>query len=85
VAELKDGFGGKIANNQAEFMVLEGPMIFIAAFALTLCHPGIAFGGSDIWKATGFSKKATKARGSLGEFNQHAMYDVSYREHTSAK
>lgn len=51
VVELQGGFSGKVANNQASFMILEGPMILIAVIALTFYHPGIVFGG--LWASTG--------------------------------
>lgn len=46
VAELQQGFNGPIANDQVSFMILEGPMIFLAVLAMTVLHPGIAFGDS---------------------------------------
>jgi hypothetical protein len=46
VAELQQGFTGPIANNEVSFMILEGPMIFLAVLAMTVLHPGIVFGGS---------------------------------------
>lgn len=76
VAELEDGFGGKVANNQPEFMALEGPMIFTAGLALTLCHPGIAFGGAEIWKETGFFKKAMSSRSSFERQEEVGMYQA---------
>jgi hypothetical protein len=58
VAELSDGFGGALANQQVTYMVLEGAMIVLACSALTAWHPGPCFGGewkkADFWK----SKKA---------------------------
>lgn len=45
VAELQQGFNGPIANDEVSFMILEGPMIFLAVLAMTVLHPGIAFGG----------------------------------------
>jgi hypothetical protein len=61
VAELKDGFGGKLANDQTAFMILEGPMIIIATIALTVCHPGIAFGSASSWAAANWTwKKSNK-------------------------
>ncbi|KAF2152230.1 RTA1-domain-containing protein [Myriangium duriaei CBS 260.36] len=50
VAELKGGFGGGLANNQAMFMVFEGPMIMIALIILTIFHPGTCFGGMRGWR-----------------------------------
>ncbi|KAH8688745.1 RTA1 like protein-domain-containing protein [Talaromyces proteolyticus] len=45
VAELQQGFDGPIANNEVSFMILEGPMIFLAVLAMTVLHPGVTFGG----------------------------------------
>lgn len=43
VAELQTGFGGKLANDQITFMILEGAMVVIASTALTVYHPGLIF------------------------------------------
>jgi hypothetical protein len=52
VIELSGGFGGALANNQATFMVLEGPMVIIAVLAMTVFHPGMCFNGH--WAAAGW-------------------------------
>jgi hypothetical protein len=62
VAELWDGFGGKLANDQTAFMILEGPMIIIATIALTVCHPGIAFGSAQSWAAANWTFRKSKKR-----------------------
>lgn len=41
VAELQQGFNDPIANSEVSFMILEGPMIFLAVFAMTVLHSGI--------------------------------------------
>lgn len=54
--ELNQGFGGKLANDEVTFMVLEGPMIMIASALLTVWHPGFAFKGrwtETAWKTNG--------------------------------
>ncbi|SMQ50064.1 unnamed protein product [Zymoseptoria tritici ST99CH_3D7] len=43
VAELSSGFHGELFNDEAAFMVLEGPMIIIACICLTIFHPGLIF------------------------------------------
>ena len=48
VAELRGGFGGRLANEEVTFMVLEGAMVAIAAFALTVVHPAFVYG--RYWK-----------------------------------
>jgi len=53
VAELAKGFGGKLANQQVPFMILEGAMIVLATVAMTIYHPGHAFG--DKWDDAGWS------------------------------
>ncbi|KAF6233173.1 hypothetical protein HO173_008717 [Letharia columbiana] len=55
IAELQGGFSGKIANNQASFMIFEGPMIIIAVTALTVFHPGGVFG--NLWKTSGHGNR----------------------------
>ncbi len=59
VIELQGGYDGEIANHEASFMVLEGPMIFVAVGLLTAFHPGIAFG--DLWKVTDWSLRKKSA------------------------
>ncbi|PWY83583.1 RTA1-domain-containing protein [Aspergillus heteromorphus CBS 117.55] len=46
-AELQGGFGGKLANEEIPFMVLEGAMMVLACGLLTLFHPGFVFGARD--------------------------------------
>ena len=53
MAELSQGFGSKLANQQVTFMILEGAMIVIASVTLTVLHPGMTFQGS--WAKTDFS------------------------------
>lgn len=60
VAELKEGFGGSIANSEPLFMVFEGPMIFLAVGGLTVLHPGLAFKGR--WAEANFGVWAGKKR-----------------------
>jgi hypothetical protein len=55
VAELHTGYGGKLANNQVVYMVLEGAMITGAVLALTVGHPGIALG--SVWQASGLTSR----------------------------
>jgi hypothetical protein len=62
VAELWDGFGGKLANHESTFMIFEGPMIIIAVAAITVFHPGRVFG--DFWIPAG---KGVTSTGKLAE------------------
>lgn len=58
VAELQQGFNGPIANNEVSFMILEGPMIFLAVLSMTILHPGIQFGGK--WNSAAWSVKQSR-------------------------
>ncbi len=53
VAELKDGFGGPLANDEITFMILEGTMMVLAATSLTVYNPGRSFQGK--WEQMNFS------------------------------
>ncbi|KAH8883783.1 putative RTA1 domain protein [Thozetella sp. PMI_491] len=44
VAELSEGFKGRIWFNEIDFMVGEGAMISLCVILLTAGHPGLAFG-----------------------------------------
>ncbi|KAL2065203.1 hypothetical protein VTL71DRAFT_2872 [Oculimacula yallundae] len=41
--ELSEGFSGKLANDEVQFMVLDGVMVIIATICMTAMHPGYAF------------------------------------------
>jgi hypothetical protein len=56
VAELSGGFGGSLANDQATFMVLEGPMVIIAVLAMTVFHPGTCFNAH--WETAGWTLRS---------------------------
>lgn len=58
VAELSEGFDGKLANDEATFMILEGAMIIIGVTAITVMHPCFAFGND--WSAATWSLRAKK-------------------------
>jgi hypothetical protein len=58
VAELSDGFGGKLANQEVTFMILEGVMIIIAVTAVTITHPYFSFGGA--WGEAAWSLRGKK-------------------------
>jgi len=61
VAELSEGFGSALANNEVTFMVLEGGMVASAVILLTAMHPGLVFERKG-WKEAGWtlSGKPTK-------------------------
>jgi hypothetical protein len=54
VAELSEGFGSALANNEVTFMVLEGGMVASAVILLTVMHPGLVFGRKG-WKEAGWT------------------------------
>ncbi|KAH8598984.1 RTA1 like protein-domain-containing protein [Bisporella sp. PMI_857] len=58
VAELSEGFDGKLANDEVSFMILEGAMIAIACITLTVFHPGPCFQGD--WRAANFHYRNQK-------------------------
>jgi len=58
VAELSDGFNGSIANNEVEFMILDGMLMSIVIILLTVAHPGFILG--PMWKAGGFHLRGSK-------------------------
>jgi hypothetical protein len=73
VAELNQGFDGPIANDEVSFMILEGPMILLAVLAMTVLHPGIAFGGK--WSSAAWSIKQHKmARVATGSSNGEVIH-----------
>ncbi|KAF2161831.1 hypothetical protein M409DRAFT_27887 [Zasmidium cellare ATCC 36951] len=53
VAELWGGFKGKLWNDEADFMVLDGCMMGISVILLTAFHPGPASGAQ--WSASNWS------------------------------
>ena len=55
LAELQEGFNGKLANNEVLFMILEGPMIILTCIGLTVFHPGRAMHG--LWSMKAFQQK----------------------------
>lgn len=58
MAELSKGFNGAIANNEVEFMILDGMLMAIVIILLTVAHPGIILG--PMWKAGGFRLRRSK-------------------------
>jgi hypothetical protein len=45
VAELSGGFHGKLWNDEAAFMGMDGAMVALSGTCLTAFHPGLAFHG----------------------------------------
>ena len=43
IAEMANGWGNSIMQDEGEFIAFEGVMILIATAALTICHPGFLF------------------------------------------
>lgn len=57
--ELSEGFSGHLANNEIEFMILDGVMVILASITLTVFHPGRIF-GKEKWAATNYQLKSEK-------------------------
>ncbi|KAK1996711.1 RTA1 like protein [Colletotrichum falcatum] len=62
--ELSEGFGGKLANQEVEFMVLDGVMIILACLCLSIWHPGHGFGGR--WNEAKFRFRTSKNKAAEG-------------------
>ncbi|VUC24282.1 unnamed protein product [Clonostachys rosea] len=45
VAELSQGFGSPLAQNETAFFILESTLVLVACIALSVIHPGVAFQG----------------------------------------
>jgi hypothetical protein len=45
IAELSEGFKGRIWFNEVLYMVFEGAMVSFCVLVLTVCHPGVGFCG----------------------------------------
>jgi len=58
VAELWNGFGSHLANDEVSFMIFEGPMIIIAVMMMTAFHPGRIF--DDLWVSAGKGYRFTR-------------------------
>ncbi|KAI5463881.1 RTA1 like protein-domain-containing protein [Mariannaea sp. PMI_226] len=66
--ELSEGFGGKLANKEVEFMILDGVMVILASLSLTICHPGYGFGKR--WNEAKFRFRTSKTKGDHEEVSQ---------------
>jgi hypothetical protein len=71
--ELNGGFHSALANNEVDFMVLEGAMMVIAVLCLTALHPGVCFDG--MWDQTKWSFKGTK--NNLDNTNNNTMMSLA--------
>ena len=58
---MSGGFGGKLANQEVSFMILEGAMIVVACISLTALHPGIVF--EKCWEKMRFSPRVHERPG----------------------
>lgn len=78
--ELQEGFDGELANNELDFMILEGPMIFGAVILLTVWHPGWVLGAS-LWVDAGFHLLSSKEDRTSGK---NRGGDASSMEYSSS-
>ncbi|KAH7397197.1 RTA-like protein [Pyrenochaeta sp. MPI-SDFR-AT-0127] len=60
IPELTGGWGGELMRNETEFIILEGVMIVISVFVLTIFHPGICF--PALGNTTGKRSRASRAK-----------------------
>lgn len=60
-------------------MILEGPMIMIAVGVLTVFHPGLVL-GRDMWKATAFSFRSSRAKTDVERYKTFQDQDVEIQE-----
>jgi len=60
---LSEGFSGKLANSEVQFMVLDGVMVILASTALTVIHPGFGFGNQWAVGKFKFRKQKTVVEG----------------------
>lgn len=80
VAELQQGFNGPIANDEVSFMILEGPMIILAVLAMTILHPGFAFGG--LWSSATWSiRYSTRIASDTSSSSAHDLYTQQKHNH----
>ncbi|KAL6167537.1 hypothetical protein ACJQWK_06958 [Exserohilum turcicum] len=65
VAELSDGWTGKLATTQKYFVGLEGAVVAASVLLLNICHPGFCFkaatepGNAQSGNRTWFSRKSS--------------------------
>ncbi|KAL3421224.1 RTA1 like protein [Phlyctema vagabunda] len=64
MAELYEGFDGKLANEQAPFMIFEGAMIIFATALMTAFHPGRYL--SKQWGVAGWNFRKSKRQAGAG-------------------
>lgn len=77
--ELNAGFDSKLANDEVMFMFFEGAMIAIAVCALSIFHPGLAFG--SYWAESDFKlgrKASSVSEGSQEPWASDPDLDYSY-------
>ncbi|PTB66718.1 RTA1-domain-containing protein [Trichoderma citrinoviride] len=74
IAEMAGGWGNRIMQDQASFLVLDSTLIFIASFLLTFFHPGIYFPAMrrDRIKARLAAEAASGAEGPAEEIKMQA-------------
>jgi hypothetical protein len=74
VAELSRGFGGKLANEEIPFMILEGSIVSLATLLMTGFHPGQAFG--EKWVDAGWNWKKEQAGDSETQRDSTPVHEV---------
>ncbi|KAL6703141.1 hypothetical protein ACN47E_010203 [Coniothyrium glycines] len=83
VAELWEGFSGKLANHEVTFMIFEGQLIILAVAAMTVFHPGRVF-GTALWVAAGKGFRSTTAAGKFDEGSENLVDRNEMGRHETA-
>jgi hypothetical protein len=76
VAELSEGFGGKLANDEPLFMIFDGLMMLICVAVLTVAHPGIMLGRRWDDGAFHWSRRGQENSDSEGSSDRSMQYDA---------
>ncbi|KAJ4299022.1 hypothetical protein N0V90_004266 [Kalmusia sp. IMI 367209] len=83
IPELTGGWGNELMRNEPEFIALEGVMITLAVFTLTIFHPGYCFpvlAKGQAAKYASIGRKDLDAESSVEMIPQHNTAYEPYRE-----
>ncbi|CDO68773.1 hypothetical protein BN946_scf184989.g39 [Trametes cinnabarina] len=66
VAELSNGWGGKIITTEVYFNVFDGAMIVLAMYTMNALHPGLLLGHARTWHTHGGAVPKTDKESNIG-------------------
>ncbi|OSD00019.1 RTA1-domain-containing protein [Trametes coccinea BRFM310] len=66
VAELSNGWRGKIITTEVYFNVFDGAMITLAMFTMNAFHPGVLIGHAKTWKTHGHGAAKEDKESNIG-------------------